>query len=348
VISTLADRLSRLIGLSVGQRLLLGLAPALLAVILVVSLAYYGEIGRQAPEFVVTGAAVLALVSLLVTWSNTRYLAQRIRRLAGGVDALGQSNSDNADLRDSASEQDELGRIGQVVEKLGRALADSEAQRRDAVSQGQRRTQEQALVLGASVRDALARLDEVRLPLHILLDAPFGELNDNQEEMIATARAAADAMDESLRQLMTVADIDGDVMMAMIEPLLVNDVLRAVLPMIRATADRLRVRLEVKLEPALPRAYGDRARLAAALALAGADAIRIAAPDVGIRIQSGVRDREVWVRIEMEAGEKERPEIGTAARVLTGRLILAQSGRMIETAHGIELRLPLNAPETQA
>ena len=79
-------RASRLVGLSVGQRLLLGLAPALLAVVLVPGLAYYGEIGRQAPGYVVTGAAVLACISLYLTWSNTRYLALRIRRLAGGIE----------------------------------------------------------------------------------------------------------------------------------------------------------------------------------------------------------------------------------------------------------------------
>jgi ABC-type transporter Mla subunit MlaD len=56
------DRLSRRIRLAVGQRLLLGLAPALLAVVVVVALAYYGEIGREAPEYVVAGAAILALL----------------------------------------------------------------------------------------------------------------------------------------------------------------------------------------------------------------------------------------------------------------------------------------------
>jgi hypothetical protein len=56
-----SDWISRRIRVAVGQRLLLGLAPSLLAVALVVALGYYGEIGREAPEYVVSGAAALAL-----------------------------------------------------------------------------------------------------------------------------------------------------------------------------------------------------------------------------------------------------------------------------------------------
>ena len=62
-----SSRASRIVGLSIGQRLLLGLAPALLAVALVLGLAYYGEIGRQAPAFIVAAAALLAAISLVLT-----------------------------------------------------------------------------------------------------------------------------------------------------------------------------------------------------------------------------------------------------------------------------------------
>jgi hypothetical protein len=48
----------------------------------------------------------------------------------------------------------------------------------------------------------------VRLPLQILLESPFGELNENQEELLRDARAAADAIDAALRKLGHVADID--------------------------------------------------------------------------------------------------------------------------------------------
>ena len=63
----------------VGRRLFLGVLPTLLAVLLAVGLAYYGEYGREAPGVIVLGAAVLAVASLIVTWINTRYLSARIR-----------------------------------------------------------------------------------------------------------------------------------------------------------------------------------------------------------------------------------------------------------------------------
>ena len=258
----IAPRRARMVGLSVGQRLLLGLAPALFAVVLVLGLAYYGEIGRQAPGYVVTGAAVLAAISLFLTWSNTRYLALRIRRLAGGVDPSRRDGT-------VETEDDELGRIEQVVERLGSALAESEAERRRLAERSEARLREQATMLGATARDLLAQLDEARLPLHILLDAPFGELNENQEELIVTARASTDAMDAALRRLMVVTDVDRDALSVLLERVALNDVLRAVLPMLRAVAERRNARLEVDLDPAVPRVIADRTRLAAVIALLG-------------------------------------------------------------------------------
>jgi hypothetical protein len=43
-------------------------------------------------------------------------------------------------------------------------------------------------MLSVTVRSTLAQLDEVRLALHILPEAKFGELNENQEELLGTAR----------------------------------------------------------------------------------------------------------------------------------------------------------------
>ena len=323
----IATRVSRLVGLSVGQRLLLGLAPALLAVVMVIGLAYYGEIGRQAPGYVVTGAAVLACISLWVTWSNTRYLALRIRRLAGGIGS-----------GDAIQEDDELGRIEQVVEKLGTALSESEAERRQAVKEGELRLHEQSTMLGATVRDTLARLDEVRLPLHILHDAPFGELNENQEEMIETARAAADAMDMALRRLMVCSDVDRDAFSVLLERVSVNDVVRGVLPMLRASIERVGLQLQVDLEPAMPKVMADRTRLAEAVALFGAESASAARASDTPRLASGHRDGYVWIAvspIDLTA------EPSALQRMLATRLISAQGGSVVVAAHGVELRLPL-------
>lgn len=321
------SRPSRLVGLSVGQRLTLGLAPALLAVAVVIGLAYYGEIGREAPGYVVTGAALLAALSLWVTWSNTRYLALRIRRLAGGLRDEG-----------TAPEDDELGRIEQVVNRLGAALTDSESQRRQVLADGEQRLQEQSTMLGATIRDALARLDEVRLPLHILHDAPFGELNDNQEEMIETARAAADAMDAVLRRLMVCSDIDREAFTVLLERVAVNDVVRAVLPMLRAAAERDGLSVQVELEPVLPKVMADRTRLAEALALFGAESARGIGETGTSRVTTGQRDGYLWISVSPIPHVADERTLQT---MLATRLITAQGGSVVAAGQGVELRLPL-------
>lgn len=319
-----------LVGLSVGQRLLLGLAPALLAVALVPVLAYYGEFGRSAPGYVVSGAAVLAAVSLWLTWANTRYLALRIRRLAGGVHAAGD---------ETAPEDDELGRIEQVVDRLGAALSESESERRHLKADNDRRLHEQATILGATVRDALARLDDVRLPLHILVDAPFGDLNENQEELIATARAASDAMDEVLRRLTTICDVDRGAISVLLERVSVNEVIRGVLPMLHASAERRGLRIDVALDPALPRVPADRARLAEALALLGNEAAWTGEDGTELAIRTGIRDGHAWVSLSpMRTGD----DAITPDHVVATRLIEAQGGTVVTSGTTIEIRLPAN------
>lgn len=327
------SRVSRLVGLSIGQRLVLGIAPALLAVVLVLGLAYYGEIGRQAPGYVVTGAGILASISLYATWFNTRYLAARIRRLAGGVEPIGVDSA--------IPEDDELGRIEQVVGKLGAALADSEAERRLIVAQNEAHQREQATILGATVRDTMARLDDVRLPLHILIDAPFGELNENQEELIETARTAADALDAALRRLTTICDIDRGAISVLLERISVNEVIRGVIPMLRASAERRNLRLDVQLDPSMPRVAADRARLAEALALLGSEAAWTARDGVEPRISTGARESYVWVAMSPMDGalNAAKPE-----HVVATRLITVQGGAVITEGEHLEIRLPTKRP----
>ena len=335
-----SSRASRIVGLSIGQRLLLGLAPALLAVALVLGLAYYGEIGRQAPAFIVAAAALLAAISLVLTWSNTRYLAQRIRRLAGGVESprAPSRKSTHGAIAELPRHEDELGRIEAVVERLGAALAASEAERRSVLAVGEARLLQQSTVLGASVRDALARLDDVRLPLHILIDAPFGELNENQEELLATARAAADAMDAALRRLMLVTDADRDALPVLLERVSLNDVLRGVIPMLRAITERRGARVELDLDPTLPRINADRTRLAESIALLGTIAAR--GSDEGKALRLGTVRHSTHVTVRMSPFTA-RTESDLVAQTLACRLLAAQAGAVELLPETLELHFPI-------
>lgn len=324
------DRLSRRIRLAVGQRLLLGLAPALLAVVVVVALAYYGEIGREAPEYVVTGAAILALLSLLLTWQNTRYLVRRLRRLGRVDDATGED--------DATTPLDDLDRIEREVVRLQAALQHATVEVRGERVQHERRLHEQATLLAATVRGAAAQLDEVRLPLHILLDARFGTLNENQEELLVAARAGAEGLDAAMRRLATVADGDRDALTVRLEPVSVNDVVRAVLPMARATAEKRGARFAIELEPALPRAWADRAALAEALALLATCLIESHASPSLVMLRTRHTSSHCIVRLEAAV------DGATSLDLVASRMLHAQGILVDVLDDALELRVPRSSP----
>ncbi|MHB1310644.1 MAG: sensor histidine kinase [Gemmatimonadaceae bacterium] len=248
---------------SVSARLLLGLVPSLLAAAMVIGLVYWGEYGRQAPHAVMAAAGILAVLTLTLTLLNVRYLVRRFDRITEIVAAEAARGASGS--RTGAT--DEFDRIEQVVGQLGSALSQSETERVRADAQGAARLKEQSTLLAALVRDTQARLDDVRMPLHILLETRFGELNENQEELLRDARGASDEMDAALRRLGHVADADRDAMPVTREMVQVNDLVRAILPLIRASAERQGARVETVLEPGLPRVLADRSRLAEALSL---------------------------------------------------------------------------------
>ena len=279
----------------VGRRLFFGLLPALLAVLVTAGLAYYGEYGRSVPAVIVAVAAILSLASLLVTWINTRYLSARIVRLTGAMP------DSNGVLR---GESDEFDRIEHVVDHLGSALSASEAERTRANVAAAARLRDEATMLAAVAHDSIAQLDEIRLPLHILLETRFGDLNENQEELLRDARTAADTMGAALRRLAQVAEADRGALAVQRELVQVNDVVRAVLPLARAAAERQGARVQVALEPGLPRAWADRARLAEALTLFASHAAANTAPDRPLGVTTNRRpkgDIEISIAPNVEA-----------------------------------------------
>ncbi|HEX3865830.1 MAG TPA: hypothetical protein VHV78_03725, partial [Gemmatimonadaceae bacterium] len=107
------------------------------------------------------------------------------------------------------------------------------------------------------LREPIARLAHATEPA-ILLESRFGELNENQEELLGDARAAADAIDVALRRLGQVADADRDALPVQKELVQIDDVVRSVLPLVRAAAECRGARLQTALEPGLPRTSADR------------------------------------------------------------------------------------------
>jgi signal transduction histidine kinase len=303
----------RTISRSVAWRLAAGVLPSVLAVGLVIGLFYYGEYGRAAPRIIQIVAAGLTLLSIVVAWINATYFAERLARLARATEQASGL----------AGPTDEFDRIEQAVGNLGSALTAAEAERARTNAVAAARLKEESTMLAGVVNDAIAQLDEVRLPLQILLESPFGELNENQEELLRDARAAADTIDVALRRLAQVADVDREALPVQRELVQVNDVVRSVLPLARAAAERQGARTESSLEPGLPRVLGDRARLAEALSLFVTSAAAASGPDKPLTVGTARDGSRAIVRVSPADGAA----LGTVpALILAARLISAQGG----------------------
>jgi len=332
---------------SVAWRLAAGVLPSVLGVGLLIGLFYYGQLNRAAPEMILLVAAVLTLGSIAIAWYNASYFAERLARLTRTTrraPVVGES-------------ADEFDRIEQAVGSLDSALTASEAERARLGAIAAARLHDQATMLAGAVSDSIAQLDQVRLPLQILLESPFGELNDNQEELLRDARAAADAIDVALRLLGQVADVDRGALAVQLELVQVNDVVRSVLPLARAAAERNGARTETTLEPALPRVVGDRARLAEALSLLVSAAAGRADHERPLVVSTAREGSRALIRIsprgaQARNGRPTAADAGTqggtspgedspsdATFVLASRLIEAQGGEAAVTADGQEIRV---------
>lgn len=223
----------------IGQRLFLAVIPAVVGVLAMAGLAWWGQRGRQIPEGLLILGIVAAVASLVLVWRNARYVARRI-------DALSAQARPAEAATGRADELDAIERALDEARGRGDQREAAEARLRE---------------YGALMADALAAagrgLDEVRLPLHILLESPFGELNENQEEMLGAARAAADAADERLRTVARIAALDAGQVQPRTEPILFRDLLA---PVLAAAEERFRAAgatLQADLPPALPRVRAD-------------------------------------------------------------------------------------------
>jgi signal transduction histidine kinase len=313
----------RRVSRTVAWRLAAGVLPAVLAVGLVIGLFYYGEIGRAAPRVILFAATALTAVSIVVAWVNASYFADRLARLARATEQASGVGGPT----------DEFDRIEQAVGTLGSALTASEAERARTDALAAARLREQATILAGAVSDSLAQLDQVRLPLQILLESPFGELNDNQEELLRDARAAADSIDSALRRLGQVADVDREAFQVQHELVQINDVVRSVLPLARAAAERRGARTEMALEPGLPRVMADRARLAESLTLFATDAASCSSSSQPLSISTARDGARAVIRVA------PTNESGSASLILASRLIEVQGGEVRVSDGAVELRV---------
>jgi signal transduction histidine kinase len=323
----------------ISQRLYLTLMPAILAVFLMAGLFYWGEYARSAPAIVLFGGALAVFASLGLTWSNARYVAGRIERLASGASTQRAAVSPVSDVTTAtiAHPTDEIDEIERVVDRLSSAVELAEASKADRERLFEQRARDYARLL-ATVADASARrLEEVRLPLHILLENHFGELNDNQEEMLGAARTAAEAADADMLSLRQIAELDLGERPLRRDRIKPSELLEALRPMLMAAAKAAGVSVEIELAPLLPSVVGDRALLQDALVTLLRSALASAPRESRVHLKV---DREgKTIHFAVLGAETPSPSVRWAA---AGRVVDAHGGTVERRPDGLWIGLPVD------
>ena len=235
--------------MTVATRLQLSTLPALVGLVSVALLAWFGEYQREAPEVLVVLVAVTAVSTSLLAWYNARLLARRVREVSVGFRAL--------DLTQHAAtaggdELDELDRIRDAVQTIVAAELGQRAVVAERVLAADRRVAEYETLLGTVCADVQKRLEETRLALHILQTSPFGELNENQDELVAAARAAAEQANDELHTLSRLAALSGTVAALSQQRTAVRTLLEVPLAMAFGGASEVDSRVRVSISAEVP------------------------------------------------------------------------------------------------
>jgi signal transduction histidine kinase len=317
--------------MKVGQRLFLAVVPAVLGVLLVGALAYWGQYAHRVPSLVLVVAIIAAVVSLVLAWQNTRYVARRVEQLAG-PGALPDSALYPTTF--GSTRHDELDHIESVVHRLSSDLTTATNQRIRGEEDTAARLADYRRLLVETSADVAKRLDDVRLPLHILLENRFGELNENQEEMLEAARTSAEAADTTVRRVRELAELELGRLVTVPARVRSEDVVRSVLPGLIAEAARHGVHVIADFEPPLPAILVDRARVQEALSLLLKDLIDHAPTDTEMRIVVEQSDTDVRLRID-------RPITSRGVNLqLALRVIESQRGHLVSLAQSTTVTFP--------
>jgi signal transduction histidine kinase len=305
-----------------NQRLFLAVIPAVIGVLMVAALAYWGQYARAAPHIVVVIAAIGAVASLVMAWYNTRYVAQRIAQLAAKVEG--------------ASDLDELDAIETVVDRHTSALRDAESRRSRAEEAAQLRIREHGELLAQVATTVSKSLDEIRLPLYILLENRFGDLNENQEEMLESARSAAEHANTDADRLAEIGALDRGAFSLRSDRIHIADILQSLRPTVDSEGAKVGVQVEVDVAPALPPVAGDRGRLQEALALVLADCVRRTPHGGAVKIEVGAKGAGLSIVVQHGAP----PALDVASAL--ARRVLEAHGATFEASMGrISIFLPV-------
>lgn len=232
--------------------------------------------------------------------------------------------------RNGASIDADTAVVSPTREGSGRHSA-SKRRARDAET----KAAEYAQLLADAVTAMSARLEEAQLPLHILLSSPFGDLNENQEEMLGAAAHAVDAADADLKRLRKLIELDRGEHPVAPERIAVRELLHAPLAIAKARAAGSAIRIVVDLPDTLPRVIADPVHTQEALTALLCETLSHVAAGSELTVRAGDDSpgRVVVTIAPISPVPVEALDVRLAKRVLereNGRVIDAEDVRRVE------------------
>ena len=319
--------------MNLTSRIYASTAPAIVAILVVGALSYWGQYAHAAPAYVILLACLAAPASAAIAWGNARFVARRLDQLAALNARFERTH------RPGAAEfgllGDEVDTIARAMDRLERDLETTRAEAGQLVAAASVRQQEYATLISDTTAVAANRIEDARMPVHILLNTDLGHLDENQEELLGATASALEELERQITSLRTIAEVDRGALSLLAESVRVADVLRSLQPVIRAQANKAGVRLIVDTEPGLPRAIGNSARFRDALQLAIVNDIRFAIAGSTVTVTAFADPEHVIVAIDHGATRSHVAEL-----LLAARLMEAQGGSMSESEGRTIISLP--------
>jgi signal transduction histidine kinase len=185
-------------------------------------------------------------------------------------------------------------------------------------------------------------MSEVQLPLHILLDSPFGELNENQEEMLQSAREAAESADVRLRQVKKLLELERGAVKMQARGVGLAEFLRPALAIVEAYARKRAITLRSAVSPSAPRVLVDPVHAQEAVTLAIGEAVERATAGAELDVEAGESEHGTVV-IRVTGATLDRTSLPVR---LAERLISELGGSLANGAKELTILLPAERPRS--
>src|SRR6185437_13514099 len=312
----------------VGHRLVLAVAPSILGLLAIAALVWAGK-PRAAPMSLLWIAIAAIVATVIVAWVSTRQVAARIERLAAPAFQRRETVAPNARPVEGATRADELDLIEARTQRLATAVAAAEDDGTRRARAAGARADEYAVLIDDITGVMSARIEDARLPLHILLSSPFGALNENQEEMLSAAQSAIDSADVALRRLRKLVELDLGALM------------RPALAIAQSRATSASVQLHVDISDRAPRVLADATLAQEAITTLVCAAIATASAAADVAVRAGER-ADGRVAVEITHARSEGP--ASLDVRLARRLLAAQHARLTQDPERTIIDFPAERP----